>query len=149
MTLKTSLAPPAAEARGRADVTAPAWTIWNKIRVRQQLPLMVIVILSSLDRVNISFAALHMNASLGMTSEALGVAVGVFFVGNLLFQFPSTAIQRRIGTRCWMAGTICMWGICAMGMSVVHHATTLYVLRFLLGVAESGLTPGIVFYCST
>jgi len=127
----------------------PQDRLWRKIRFRMQIPLLIIVILSSIDRVNISFAALQMNAELGLTSRAFGIAVGAFFAGYVLFQFPSSAIQRRIGTRHWITGTILLWGICATSMAFVHHASTLYAVRFLLGVAESGLAPGIVYYCVT
>lgn len=118
----------------------------RKIRLRVLLPTLLLIVLSSLDRVNISFAALQMNAQLGLTSQLYGFAVGIFFVGYLVFQFPSTAILTRVGARRWITGSIVAWGAIAICMSLVRNAGQLYVLRFLLGAAESGFAPGIVYY---
>src|SRR3954469_22596713 len=124
-------------------------TVSSKIRRRILLPIVVLIVLSSLDRVNISFAALQMNTELGVSPEAYGLAVGLFFVGYLLCQFPSTWLLTRIGARPWIAGSVIVWGIVATAMSCVRTAEQLYILRFLLGCAESGFAPGIVYYCST
>jgi ACS family tartrate transporter-like MFS transporter len=121
---------------------------WLKVRVRVLLPLLILTVLSSLDRVNISFAALQLNPTLGLSAEQYGVAVGVFFFAYLLFQFPSMWLQRRLGTRLWIACIGVSWGVVAVAMAFVHDRKDLYVLRFALGVAEAGLAPGIVFYCS-
>jgi ACS family tartrate transporter-like MFS transporter len=120
----------------------------RKIRLRILLPVMLLIVLSSLDRVNISFAALQMNAQLGLTPQLYGFAVGIFFIGYLIFQFPSTAILARVGAKRWITGSIVAWGAIAICMSLVRNAEQLYVLRFLLGSAESGFAPGIVYYVS-
>ena len=120
----------------------------RKIRLRILLPVMLLIVLSSLDRVNISFAALQMNAQLGLTPQLYGFAVGIFFIGYLIFQFPSTAILARVGAKRWITGSIVAWGAIAICMSLVRNAEQLYVLRFLLGSAESGCAPGIVYYVS-
>ncbi|MFL6579058.1 MAG: MFS transporter [Povalibacter sp.] len=130
-------------------VTATEASASAKFRKRILLPIVVLIVLSSLDRVNISFAALQMNADLGLAPEAYGLAVGLFFVGYLLCQFPSTWLLTRIGARRWIAGSVIVWGIVATAMSFVRTAEQLYILRFLLGCAESGFAPGIVYYCST
>ncbi len=119
-----------------------------KFRKRVLVPIVLLIVLSSLDRVNISFAALQMNADLGLAPEAYGLAVGLFFVGYLLCQFPSTWILTRIGAKRWIAGSVLLWGTVATAMAFVQTAEQLYVLRFLLGCAESGFAPGIVYYCS-
>ncbi|HEY5806962.1 MAG TPA: MFS transporter [Povalibacter sp.] len=119
-----------------------------KFRKRILLPIVVLIVLSSLDRVNISFAALQMNADIGLAPQAYGLAVGLFFVGYLLFQFPSTWVLTRVGARRWIAGSVIVWGAVATSMAFVRTAEQLYVLRFLLGCAESGFAPGIVYYCS-
>ncbi|HEU4602859.1 MAG TPA: MFS transporter [Steroidobacteraceae bacterium] len=123
-------------------------TVSAKVRRRILLPIVVLIVLSSLDRVNISFAALQMNAELGLAPEAYGLAVGLFFVGYLLCQFPSTSILTRIGARRWIAGSVILWGCVASAMAFVQSAEHLYVLRFLLGCVESGFAPGVVYYCS-
>lgn len=120
-----------------------------KFRKRVLVPIVLLIVLSSLDRVNISFAALQMNADLGLAPEAYGLAVGLFFVGYLLCQFPSTWILTRVGAKRWITGSVVLWGTVATAMAFVQTAEQLYVLRFLLGCAESGFAPGIVYYCST
>jgi len=122
---------------------------WLKVRVRVLLPMLILTVLSSLDRVNISFAALQLNPALGLSAEQYGLAVGIFFFAYLLFQFPSMWLQRRLGTRLWILCIGVSWGVIATAMSLVQDRTGLYVLRFLLGVAEAGLAPGVVYYCST
>lgn len=120
----------------------------SKFRWRVLAPLVLLIVLSSLDRVNISFAALQMNAELGLSPQAYGLAVGLFFVGYLLCQFPSTWILTRIGAKRWIAGCVTLWGAVATALAFVRSAEELYVLRVLLGCAESGFAPGIVYYCS-
>jgi MFS transporter, ACS family, tartrate transporter len=120
----------------------------SKFRWRVLLPLVVLIVMSSLDRVNISFAALQMNADIGLTPQMYGLAVGAFFVGYLLCQFPSTWLLTRFGARRWITGCVTLWGLVATAMAFVRNPEELYVLRFLLGCAESGFAPGIVYYCS-
>lgn len=120
----------------------------RKFRWRVLLPLVLLIVMSSLDRVNISFAALQMNADIGLTPQMYGIAVGAFFVGYLLFQFPSTWLLTRFGARRWITGCVTLWGVVAAAMAFVRNPEELYVLRFLLGCAESGFAPGVVYYCS-
>ena len=138
---------------GAASVQQHAQTegrsAWLKVRVRVLLPMLILTVLSSLDRVNISFAALQLNPALGLSAEQYGLAVGIFFFAYLLFQFPSMWLQRRLGTRVWILCIGVSWGVVAAAMALVHNRTGLYVLRFLLGVAEAGLAPGVVYYCSS
>lgn len=118
--------------------------IW-KIRFWIVWPVVLLFILNSLDRVNMGFAALQMNAALGFTPEIYGFAVGIFFAGYILFQMPSTLLLRRLGARLWLFGVVLFWGTVATAMAFVHDALTFYVLRFLLGVAEGGFAPGIIY----
>lgn len=120
----------------------------SKFQWRVLAPIVLLIMLSSLDRVNISFAALQMNADLGIDPHAYGLAVGMFFVGYLLFQFPSTWVLTRVGARRWIAGCVGIWGAVAAVMAFVRSVEELFVLRFLLGCAEAGFAPGIVYYCS-
>ena len=131
-----------------APMTAIERAVVEKFRVRILVPIVVLIVLSSLDRVNLSFAALQMNADLGLSSKAYGWAVGAFFVAYLLFQFPSTALLRRIGARRWIAACVITWGVAATAMAFVRTPSELYAMRFMLGVAEAGFAPGIVYYCS-
>jgi ACS family tartrate transporter-like MFS transporter len=126
----------------------PAVTIRNKLLLRLVAPLTFLTFLNSLDRVNVSFAALQMNAELGLTPERYGFGVGLFFAGYLAFQFPHTALLRRIGPRRWIFATVLSWGVIATAMATMQNATQFYLFRVLLGIAEAGFAPGIVYIMS-
>jgi MFS transporter, ACS family, tartrate transporter len=123
-------------------------TTYRKVMARIVWPLTLLIILSSLDRVNVSFAALRMNVDLGLDPKAYGFGVGIFFVGYLLFQLPSAGVLRLIGPRLWIAGSVIGWGAVATLMAAIQTPLHFYVLRFLLGVFESGFAPGVVWYVS-
>lgn len=109
--------------------------------------LMLCYFVNYLDRSNIGFAGPNgMNESLGLTATAFGFASGVFFIGYILLEIPSNLALHRFGARKWMARILVSWGIVAALTAFVQDATMLYVLRFLLGVAEAGFTPGILLY---
>jgi len=110
---------------------------------------MVLQVFNSLDRVNISFAALKMNAELGLAPELYGNVVSIFFVSYLLFQFPSARALKILGARWWIFGVVLLWGVAATCMACVQQVWQLYVLRFVLGIAEAGYAPGVVFLCSS
>lgn len=103
---------------------------------------------ANLDKTNISIAALQMNADLGLTASMYGLGVGMFYISYIIFEIPSNVIMTRIGARIWIARIMITWGIVSAGMSLVHTPTQLYVMRFLLGMAEAGFTPGIIYYIS-
>ncbi|WP_153506440.1 MFS transporter [Cumulibacter manganitolerans] len=115
---------------------------------RRLLPfLMLLYFVNYLDRTNIAFAGPNgMNKELALTATAFGFASGVFFVGYLLLEVPSNMALHRFGARRWIARIMASWGIVAAGMTIVPNAGWLYVLRFLLGVAEAGFFPGIILY---
>lgn len=98
---------------------------------------------ANLDKTNISIAALQMNADLGLTASMYGLGVGMFYISYIIFEIPSNVIMTRIGARIWIARIMITWGIVSAGMSLVHTPTQLYVMRFLLGMAEAGFTPGL------
>jgi ACS family tartrate transporter-like MFS transporter len=99
-----------------------------------------------LDRVNIGFAALTMNADLGLSPRMFGFASGIFFIGYVIFEVPSNIIMERVGARLWIARIMITWGLLSAGTAFVSTPTSLYVLRFLLGVAEAGFFPGMILY---
>lgn len=99
-----------------------------------------------LDRTNIGFAALQMNKALGLSATAFGLAVGMFSLGYFVFEIPSTLLLRRFGARTWITRIMVSWGILSLVTAFVHSPTSLYVLRFLLGAAEAGFVPGVVYY---
>lgn len=106
----------------------------------------LLYIISYLDRANIGYAALQMNKELALSSEAFGLISGIFFIGYFLFEVPSNVMLNKFGARRWIARILLTWGIVSVGSGFVQNATQLYVLRFLLGVAEAGFFPGIIVY---
>lgn len=110
--------------------------------------LFVLYITSYLDRVNVGFAALQMNTDLKFSASTFGLGSGVFFIGYCLFEIPSNLILARVGARVWIARIMVSWGLLASAMMFVHSPMSFYVLRFLLGVAEAGFFPGVIFYLS-
>ncbi|MEO6041887.1 MAG: MFS transporter [Croceibacterium sp.] len=113
------------------------------------LPLLgVAYLFAYMDRVNIGFAALRMNADLGFSATVYGLGGGLFFLAYALFEVPSNLILARVGARPWIARIMITWGVLAAGMMFVHAAWQFYLVRFLLGAAEAGFFPGVVYYLS-
>ncbi|WP_263411257.1 MFS transporter [Terriglobus tenax] len=113
------------------------------------LPLtLVLYFIAYLDRVNIGFAAAAMRRDLGYSGTLFGIASGVFFAGYLCAQVPSNLALRRFGARKWIAIIMAVWGILSGLVAFTHNSTSFLILRFLLGVAESGFYPGIIYYLS-
>jgi ACS family tartrate transporter-like MFS transporter len=118
-----------------------------KIAFRRLVPFLLVgYIVAWIDRVNVGFAALQMNHQLGFTPAVYGFGAGVFFIGYALFEVPSNLLLYRVGARRWFARIMITWGLLGSAMALVHGATSFYVLRFLLGVAEAGFFPGVIFY---
>ncbi len=114
---------------------------------RRLIPfLFLLYFLAFLDRVNVGFAALEMNRDLGFGPAVYGWGAGVFFLAYGLFEVPSNLILYRTGARIWIARIMVTWGIAACAMMLVRTPISFYWLRFLLGVAEAGFFPGIIFY---
>jgi MFS transporter, ACS family, tartrate transporter len=110
--------------------------------------LFVLYIAAWLDRVNVGFAALQMNDALRFSAAAFGFGSGIFFLGYCLFEVPSNFILHRVGARRWIARIMISWGVIAASMMFVRTPYQFYVLRFLLGVAEAGFFPGVIYYLS-
>jgi ACS family tartrate transporter-like MFS transporter len=118
----------------------------RKLRMRIIPFVFVLYIISFLDRINISFAALTMNKELAITSKQFGWVAGIFFFGYFLFEIPSNLMLHKIGARIWIACILITWGFLATLTGLVHSVHQLYVVRFLLGLAEAGYFPGIALY---
>lgn len=97
------------------------------------------------DRVNVGFAALTMNKALGLSAEQYGLAAGLFFVGYVAFSIPSNLVLARIGGRIWIPAIMVVWGIISMLNAWATSAHTFYFIRFILGIGESGLYPGLLY----
>jgi MFS family permease len=110
-------------------------------------PLMILMyIANQLDRANIGYAALTMNAELHMTAAQYGLAASLFFLGYILFEVPSNLCMHRFGARLWMTRILLSWGLLSSLTSFVPNAHWLFVARFFLGAFEAGLFPGMVYY---
>jgi ACS family tartrate transporter-like MFS transporter len=120
-----------------------------RLASRRLIPfLFILYVTSFLDRVNVGFAALQMNRDLGFGPAVYGFGAGIFFIGYALFEVPSNLILARTGARIWIARIMITWGFIAAGMMFVHGPLAFYLMRFLLGVAEAGFFPGIIYYLS-
>jgi D-galactonate transporter len=123
---------------------------------RRLVPFLIICyFVAYLDRVNVSFAALTMNHDLGLSQTAFGFGAGIFFIAYFIFEVPSNLLLERFGARKWIARIMLSWGILSGLMAFIPNIaratglgneTTFYLLRVLLGAAEAGFFPGIIFY---
>ncbi|MEI9991573.1 MAG: MFS transporter [Rhizomicrobium sp.] len=114
------------------------------------MPFMALLyIVAYLDRVNIGSAALTMNKDIGLTPEIYGFGAGIFFIGYFLFEVPSNVILERVGARIWISRIMLTWGVVSMANAFVTGPVGFYAVRFLLGLAEAGFFPGMVFYLTT
>ena len=120
--------------------------LYRKIAWRLVPFLMLLYLVAFLDRVNISFAALTMNRDLGISETLYGFAAGVFFLSYCLFQVPANLVLARMGARCWLAILMVAWGVVSMATAFVVSPPTYIGARFLLGIAESGFYPGVIYY---
>ncbi|WP_050461882.1 MFS transporter [Herbaspirillum autotrophicum] len=110
------------------------------------LPLILICYLVAyLDRVNVGFAKLQMLDALKFDDAIYGFGSGIFFIGYLIFEVPSNMILRKVGARVWIARIMITWGLISACMLLVKTPMQFYVARFLLGVAEAGFAPGIMY----
>jgi ACS family tartrate transporter-like MFS transporter len=125
---------------GRAAMRKALWRI---------IPLIALAYLCAYtDRVNVGFAAAQMNADLGFSATVYGLGGGLFFLGYALFEVPSNLMAVRYGSRAWLARIMVTWGLLSAAMMFVSTPWQFYTVRFLLGVAEAGFYPGVIFYFS-
>lgn len=103
-------------------------------------------VFSYLDRINIGFAALTMNRTLGLTATAFGFASTIFYIGYIFFEIPSNLLFVKFGGRKWLARIMVTWGFVSAATFLVTSAHQLYLARFLLGIAEAGFIPGVLLY---
>lgn len=123
---------------GRSAMNKALWRI---------IPLIALAYLCAyMDRVNVSFAATQMNVDLGFSATIYGLGGGLFFLGYALFEIPSNLMAVRFGPRRWIARIMITWGLLSAGMMFIQTPAQFYVVRFLLGVAEAGFYPGVIYY---
>jgi len=129
------------DATGRSALAKASWRL---------LPLIALGYgVAYVDRVNIGFAALQMNRDLHFGAEVYGLGGGLFFLSYALCEVPSNLALVRFGARRWIARIMLTWGVLAVAMMFVRTPVQFYALRFLLGAAEAGFFPGVVYYLTT
>jgi len=121
-------------------------TTMRKMMVRIVALVGILYITSLLDRLNTGYAALPMNADLGLSTAEFGLGAGLFFAGYLLAELPSNLMMLRFGSRLWLGRIMISWGIVSACMALAQGASSFYALRILLGVAEAGFLPGAMLY---
>ncbi|WP_212912033.1 MFS transporter [Streptomyces sp. TS71-3] len=101
-----------------------------------------------MDRVNLGFAQDQLRADVGLSAGAFGLGAGIFFIAYAIFEVPSNMLMERFGAKVWLTRIMISWGVVAGAMAFVTNAETFYALRFLLGVAEAGFFPAVIYYFS-
>ena len=118
----------------------------RRVALRLMPFLLLCYFISFLDRINVAFAALQMNSAIGLTTAQYGFGAGLFFVTYCLFEVPSNLMLYRVGATRWIARIMLVWGLCAAGMAFVIGPHSFYAMRLLLGAAEAGFFPGVLFF---
>jgi ACS family tartrate transporter-like MFS transporter len=132
------LSPIASASSGEAVIHRLFWRL---------LPfLFLLYVVAYLDRINVGFAALQMQSQLKFSDAVYGLGAGIFFLGYFLFQVPSNMAMQRFGARRWIAFLMILWGGISASMMFVGSARSFYTMRFLLGAAEAGFFPGVIYY---
>jgi len=121
-------------------------SLLKRLRWRLLPFLFLLYVVAYLDRINVGFAALQMKSQLGFSDAVYGLGAGIFFLGYFLFQVPANLALERVGARRWIAFLMICWGIVSACMFSIHSVSSFYSLRFLLGAAEAGFFPGVIFY---
>ncbi|CAN7490789.1 MFS transporter [Variovorax paradoxus] len=115
--------------------------------IRRLVPfLLLMYVLAFLDRANVGFAKKAFQLDTGLSDAVFAFGAGVFFIGYALFEVPSNLIMHRVGARVWMCRIMVTWGLVSAALMFAHNETSFYVLRFLLGVAEAGFFPGVIYF---
>jgi MFS family permease len=119
---------------------------YHKVDVRLLPFLFLCYVLAYLDRVNVGFAKLQMLKDLSLSDAAFATGAGVFFIGYFFFEVPSNVLLKQFGARLWIARIMVTWGVISACMMFVRGERSFYVMRFILGLAEAGFFPGVIFY---
>ncbi|MFD5004935.1 MFS transporter [Streptomyces mutabilis] len=116
---------------------------------RRVVPLFFVMFVANyMDRVNLGFAQDELRADVGLSAAAFGLGAGVFFIAYAIFEVPSNILMERFGAKVWLTRIMISWGVVATAMAFVNSVEMFYALRFLLGVAEAGFFPAVIYYFS-
>jgi MFS transporter, ACS family, tartrate transporter len=133
-------------ATAEQDQAALESATMRKVGLRLIPFLVLCYFIAYVDRVNVGFAALTMNADLGLSATAFGIGSGLFFVAYVLCEVPSNLALEKVGARLWIARIMITWGLVGAGSAFVTGAYSFAAARFLLGAAEAGFFPGVILY---
>ncbi|MGF7132313.1 MFS family permease [Paraburkholderia sp. EB58] len=133
-------------ASGAVSSAAVDDSVYDKVTRRIVPLLFMCYVVAYLDRVNVGFAKIQMLADLKFSETVYGLGAGIFFLGYFLFEVPSNILLHRVGARLWIARVMITWSIVSAATLFVKTPTMFYVLRFVLGLAEAGLFPGVILY---
>jgi ACS family tartrate transporter-like MFS transporter len=137
---------PPADVNSSLRLNATQIAVLAKVR-RRMLPILMLCYFAAfLDRVNVGFASLGMNVDLHLTNAQFGFGAGMFFLGYVIFEVPSNVLLARFGARRWIPRILISWGIVSACMALAWDHRSFYALRTLLGIAEAGFFPGMLFY---
>jgi sugar phosphate permease len=120
--------------------------VYKKVTWRLIPFLFVCYIFAYVDRVNVGFAKLQMQQDLGMSDAVYGAGAGIFFLGYFLFEVPCNIALQKIGAKYWLGPIMIVWGFVSGCTMFVRSAGAFYVVRFILGIVESGFFPGVILY---
>jgi ACS family tartrate transporter-like MFS transporter len=120
--------------------------IGRKLMIGLVVPVALVSFINAIDRVNVSYAGHAMTNDLGLAPDQFGFGVSVFFIAYLVFQYPHARLLRALGIRLWLFLSMILWGVSGIWMSRVQSAEEFYAARFLLGMAEAGLAPGMTWF---
>lgn len=119
----------------------------NKLIFRRIMPLLIAAyVMAFLDRTNIGMAKDRLEIDLGISATAYGIGAGLFFLTYALSEIPSNLIMHKVGARFWIMRIMITWGLISAAMAFVQGEWSFYILRMLLGVAEAGLFPGVIYF---
>lgn len=121
-------------------------SIIRKVKFRL-LPIIVLMFaLAMLDRSNVGFVKHYIEVDAGISASAYALGAGIFFIGYALFEVPSNLILHKVGARVWLSRIMVTWGLVSIAMIFIRDPMSFYILRFLLGVAEAGFSPGVILF---
>ena len=129
----------------RSEVDA----LYRKVFWRTIPILIISYIIAFVDRGNVGFAKLQFMSDLGFTEAVFGLGGGLFYLGYSVFEIPSNLLLAKTGARLTLLRIMVLWGACSAALALMSTPAHFYVLRSLLGAAEAGFFPGVLFYLTT
>ncbi|WP_120522101.1 MFS transporter [Arthrobacter celericrescens] len=127
--------------------TSPVLKTAIKKAAKHLMPMLIILyFVAFLDRTNVGFAEAALKVDRGVSDGAFALGAGIFFIGYAIFEIPSNLLLKKFGAKFWLARIAVTWGITASAFAFVTDETMFIILRFLLGVTEAGLFPGVIMY---